>query len=58
MQYIEKIIQIATALISVSAGITAILPNKNEKGKRVHKIMFDILNIFALNVGNAKNKEQ
>lgn len=54
---IKDVIAIITSVVTVSAMITSALPNKNEKGKRIHNYILDFLNVLAFNFGNAKNKE-
>ena len=54
---ISEIINLLFGIVGVSSMITSALPNKNEKGKRIHNTLLKVLNVLAFNFGNAKNKE-
>ena len=50
------ILKIASAFISTSAIVSAMLPNKNKKGERIFATANKILNVLAFNFANAENK--
>lgn len=54
---IMSIINAISWIISISAGVTSVLPNKNEKAKRGYNVVRSILDVLAFNFGHAKNKE-
>ena len=54
---ILNILKIASSIISVSAMVSAALPNKNKKGERIFNSANKILNMLAFNFANATNKE-
>lgn len=58
MDYIKLFLDVAPWIVTISAGISAALPNKNKRGERVFKTLNKILNVLAFNYANAKNKEQ
>ena len=55
---IMSILNVVSWVVSICSGVSAVLPNKNAEGKRVFGTIRSILNVLALNVGNAKNKEE
>lgn len=54
---ILSILKILSAVTTVSAMVSAALPNKNKQGERVFATINNILNVLAFNFGNAKNEE-
>ena len=54
---ILSILNVVSWVVSICSGVSAVLPNKNVEGERVFVTIRSILNVFALNIGHAKNKE-
>lgn len=49
-----EIINIATAVVTAASAVTAVTPTPQDDG--IVRIIKQVLDIFALNVGNAKSK--
>jgi hypothetical protein len=56
MENKEAILQIVTGVIAVAAAVAAVTPNTKDEGI-VGKLQ-SLINKLALNVGNAKNKDE
>lgn len=54
---IQDILTTLTSIVTISAMVSAALPNKNKKGERLFATANKILNVLAFNFANAKNKE-
>lgn len=53
---IMSILNIVSWVVSICSGVSAVLPNKNSQGERVFGVIRKVLDVFALNIGHAKNK--
>lgn len=53
---IMSILNVVTWVVTVASGVSSVLPNKNAQAGRVFGVIRSVLNVLALNIGNAKRQ--